>query len=99
MPKGWDRRAAAVLLICVVGTLGWTGSARATQKRTAPSRATSQATHQASPGITGTALSFFNQLMEKVLAAVTPHPTPNSHNPGMGPLDDNGAGIDPNGSH
>lgn len=97
--KAWDRRLAVWVL---VGTVTVAGASTASAS---PGRADRRQTHTQARelGILPATLSFFNRLVEKAIAVVTPIPTPSG--PGTTPTPqgggsgtgDNGAGIDPNG--
>ena len=96
--KGRDRLAVLVL----AGTVALAGSAPAAAGIVRTSRRPAR-TEARELGIVPATLSFFNRLVEKAIAVVSPTPTPAGPEPpstpqgGTGGSGDNGPGIDPNG--
>ena len=95
--KVWDRRLAVLIL---AGAVTVAGSATASAGTRYPGRRLAR-TEVREPGILPATLSFFNRLVEKAIAVVSPTPTPagpdTPPSTPQGGSGDNGAGIDPNG--
>lgn len=98
--KAWDRRLAVWVLVGTVAVAG-ASTAAASPGRAGHRQARTEHLEPGELGILPATLSFFNRLVEKAIAVVSPTPTPSDPGrpatPQGGGTGDNGAGIDPNG--